>query len=198
MRHQAEMLANSAESLAQLIHHHIPEQPNPALATTNPEMYQNIFQLRQKALDIINHFVESGRLPHQIAQGFETEFSEKKLENENEKLETMFPQTKDPAQRESFFQNIFQIGKKFGFQDKEMRDIMDHRLLALAHYAQLGMQFQQTSDNVYHKTLCKPSVTMAPRAKRLHKQHRMISQEKALKKLYQTGSLEDALKIDFV
>lgn len=148
---QAKILAHSADSLAQLINHHMPADPHPSLTQTDPSAYQNIINLRQQALNIINHFVEEGRYPDKIAKELDAEHVEIKLKNENEKLGNIFPQTKDLAQRESFFQNIFKIGKKIGFQEEEMKNIIDHRLLVLAHYAQLGLQSQKISEDVYRK-----------------------------------------------
>ncbi|AHA27852.1 hypothetical protein [Candidatus Liberibacter americanus] len=181
-----------------MINTHIPAEPNPLLAETDPATYQYMNDLRQKALNIVESFIEIGRHPNNIAIEYENESIAKKLESENEKLESMFPQTKDPIQRETFFQNIFAIGKKFGFQEEEIKDIIDHRLLALAYYAQLGMKSQKISNEVYNKTLLKPAVTISSKGKKYHNQHQTISQEQAIRKLHKTGSLYDALKVDFV
>lgn len=195
---QAKILAHSADSLAQLINHHMPADPHPSLAQTDPSAYQNIINLRQQALNIINHFVEEGRYPDKIAKELDAEHVEIKLKNENEKLENIFPQTKDPAQRESFFQNIFKIGKKIGFQEEEMKNIIDHRLLVLAHYAQLGLQSQKISEDVYRKIRHKPSVSSVPNRKKSNNHHRITSQQRAIQKLQKSGSFYDALDIDFV
>nr|MBA2917903.1 hypothetical protein [Candidatus Liberibacter asiaticus] len=103
MQNQAKILAQSAEALAQLINHHIPDDSSPTLEKTYPETYHRIRYLRQKALNIINHFVETGRNPDNIAKELDSEILEKKLIAENQQLEHLFPQTKDPAQRENFF-----------------------------------------------------------------------------------------------
>ncbi len=196
MQNQAKILAQSAEALAQLINHHIPDDSSPTLEKTYPETYHRIRYLRQKALNIINHFVETGRNPDNIAKELDSEILEKKLIAENQQLEHLFPQTKDPAQRENFFKNLFRIGNILGFQKEEMVDITDHRLLSLAYYAQIGLQAQKLSEDAYHKIRHKPFVNITTNKAKNHS--RITSQEKAIQKLHQTGSLYDALEIDFV
>lgn len=198
LQNKAKIIAQSADALAQMINTHIPAEPNPLLAETDPATYQYMIDLRQKALAIIDNFIDVGRYPNNIAIEYENESLAKKLESENEKLENMFPQTKDPIQRESFFQNIFAIGNKFGFQEEEIKNIVDHRLLALAYYAQLGVKSQKISNDVYNKAIRKPAVTISSKGKKYHNQHQIKSQEQAIKKLHKTGSLYDALEVDFI
>ncbi|MBY7649607.1 MAG: hypothetical protein C4617_03815 [Candidatus Liberibacter europaeus] len=198
MQNQAKILSQSAEELANLINNHIPAEPSPALAQTDPHTYHNMVDLRKKALAIVDSFVNVGISTNHIDKEFEAEFLSKKLELENEKLGNMFPQTKDLAQRESFFKNVFQVGKKLGFQEEEMQNIIDYRILALAYYAQLGLKSQKISNDVYNKTIHKPAVTIASKGKKYHNHHQIKSQEQAIKKFHSTGSLYDALDIDFV
>ncbi|MEG8098812.1 hypothetical protein GY664_00930 [Candidatus Liberibacter brunswickensis] len=198
MQNQAKILANSSKALAQLINHHIPDNPDPVLEKTDSETYHRILNLRKNALDIINHFVETGRNPDNIANELDSEILEKKLETENKKLESIFPQTKDPEQRQCCFKNIFKIGNVLGFQEEEMKNIIDHRLLSLAHYAKIGWQARKTSEDAYHKIKNKPSVKITTNKAKNHNLHRIFSQEKAMQKLHQTGSIYDALEIDFI
>ncbi|WP_354688018.1 hypothetical protein V9J15_04045 [Candidatus Liberibacter africanus] len=197
VQNQAQILAHSSKALAQLINHHIPDEPDPILEKTDSETYHRIRNLRKNALDIINHFVEAGRNPDNLAKELGSEIIEKKLEDENQKLENIFPQTKDPAQRQDFFKNVFKIGNILGFQEEEMKNIADHRLLSLAYYAQIGWKAQKLSEDAYHKIRHKPAVNITNKA-RNNNHHRIVSQEKAIQKLSQTGSFEDALAVDFL
>ncbi|WP_240535903.1 hypothetical protein [Candidatus Liberibacter solanacearum] len=79
-----------------------------------------------------------------------------------------------------------------------MKNIIDHRLLVLAHYAQLGLQSQKISEDVYRKIRHKPSVSSVPNRKKSNNHHRITSQQRAIQKLQKSGSFYDALDIDFV
>ncbi|AGA64773.1 hypothetical protein B488_07810 [Liberibacter crescens BT-1] len=195
LRQQAEMLSKSAEALAKLIDSHIPAVPDAHLAMSDPGACQQALALRQQALAVIDHFMEAAKIPHTVADTLHQEASQKVLEHENLRLESLFPQTKDPVQREVFFKEAFDAGRQLGFSEQEMQEIVDHRLLALAHYARVGLQARQAVSKAYQKTRGCPPVTAPVQGRGTN--HQVSDQKKALQRLNKSGSLRDALALDF-
>lgn len=83
-----------------------------------------------------------------------------------------------------------------GFTDDEMADVTDHRYFKLAHYARLGMQAEAAKKKALEKVNNAPAAAPARKAQGQNAQQSRKNRD-AMEKLTRTGSLKDAMNIDF-
>ena len=117
-----------------------------------------------------------------------------KVTQEGQKLFSMFPEAGTTEGRQAFFSGVGEAAQAVGFSREEVQGAMDHRIYALAHWAQKGMAAEKA------KATAKAKVAKAaptPAKKPSQGARPQNNNRAAMKRLAQTGSLQDALKVDF-
>ncbi len=118
------------------------------------------------------------------------------VREENARLLEKLPALADKAKREEFNQKTFETAQKLGFTAEELNRTTDHRILVLGHYARLGLEAEQAKAKAALKAKKAPPV--APAAKRSKAvDGKVEAQKAAIKRLNKTGSMQDAMAIDF-
>jgi len=114
---------------------------------------------------------------------------------ENRKLIEQFPATASPKGRQEFFAQAAEAAQAVGFPMEELRGVTDHRMFALAHYASLGMKAQQAQGKAREKAAKAPPAT--PNKPSNPKQNAAARNREAMKRLARTGSIRDAMQVNF-
>lgn len=210
-RHKTQETANKGKSLDEMtarvvrtvdaIAAHLagmlPEEPQPTLAIQNPNEYTRQKAIYDSAMAQVNAIIRLANDPKDVAAKRSKEEEDALLAANDEALAKSFPQTrKSPEERKKFFDQAFETARDLGFTDEELRGQIDHRYFKLAYYARLGLQAEQAKGKALAKVASAPPAVAVGKAKGAAAQQARANQE-AMKKLSKTGSIKDAMSIDF-
>ena len=183
------------QALLQFVQTLIPDEPDIGLAQSDPANYQYQSALRQRAIQEVQSVLGSSQQTNQYAQQVQAQHIDKLRETEEFKLTNSVPRLRDPAKRAEYMKVVQDTGKEFGFSADEINGVFDHRLLQLVYYANLGKVAERNRKNVQGKA---KQTTATNRSGRRGKS--VVSpkaNQAALQRLGQTGSLDDAMNVDF-
>jgi hypothetical protein len=210
-RHKTQETANKSKSLDEMtarvvrtvdaIAAHLagmmPEEPQPTLAIQNPNEYTRQKAIYDSAMAQVNAIINLANEPKQVAGKLTKEQEDELVALNDAKLAEAFPQTRKSAEeRRKFFDQTFQTARDLGFTDEELKGQIDHRYFKLAYYARLGLQAQQAKGKALAKVAQAPPAVAIGKAKGAAAQQSRANQD-AMKKLSKTGSIKDAMSIDF-
>ena len=106
----------------------------------------------------------------------------------------MFPETSGGKTREAFFNGVQSAASDLGFSNAELSAIRDPRVFALAHWAAKGMAAEKARATAKAKVAAAPPAT--PR-KPGQGARQANGNAEAMRKLARSGSLRDALAVDW-
>ena len=191
---QADRMERTIEAFASFISKQIPAEPPVSLSISDPNEFVRQKALYDNAMAQVNALIELGAEPKAVNTEMSNKDLGKTLEKEDQQLGAMFPQTRDPAKRESFFKDTFEAAMELGFSEGEIRETIDHRHFALAYWAKRGMDAEKARKAAKKKVEKVPPV--AP-VKASNGQKTGNQNRKAMWRLSQTGSIHDAVLVDF-
>lgn len=209
-RHKTQETANKAKSLdemtarvtntvnafADYLAKQLPDEPSPSLAIQNPNEYTRQKAMYEAALSQVNKIIEMANEPKEVANKLTSQQQTEVAQAEFAKLSEAFPQVRSDEGSRKFFDSAFSVGRELGYTNEEMKDITDHRMFKLAHYARLGLQAEQAKGRALTKVANAPAAVAKVKAKGQAATQARSNQE-AMKKLSRTGSIKDAMSIDF-
>lgn len=172
----------------------VPAEPNPALALTDPNRYTAQKAQYDAAVAQVQKLIEIGSKPKEITDARTKEQHQERVTAENQSLAAMFPKTATPEGRQAFFQNVSEVARNVGFTDQEIRSVIDHRVFALAHWAKLGMEAEKAKAKAMVKVEKAPPATPRKPGQQAAKANRNVE---AMRRLHRTGSIHDAVNVDF-
>ncbi|KQS79041.1 hypothetical protein ASG25_10670 [Rhizobium sp. Leaf384] len=190
-------VTNTATTIAQFLISQMPQEPNPSLAMQDPGRYVQERAVYEAAALRVNQILAQANEPKQVVQQLTQDQKTSKLAQEDAKLREYFPETATPEGREKFFDGAFSTGNELGFSTEEMQNFDDHRYLRVIHYARLGLAAEQAKKKAMTKVNNAPApVTPKPKAQGANVAQVRKNQD-AMQRLGKTGSIKDALNIDF-
>lgn len=170
----------------------VPAQPDPALALRDPNAYVRQKAQYDAAIAQVQKLIEVGSQPKQIMDGMTAQQRQERLADENRRLTERFPETATPEGRTKFFNAAAAAANELGFTTEELGSVSDHRLFVLAHWAKVGM------DAAKARQVAKAKVAAAPTAPRKPGAPVQVAKNAdAMKRLARSGSIKDALKVDW-
>lgn len=172
----------------------IPTPPEPSLAMSDPNRYTALKVQHDVALAKVQELIELGGNFKGQAQEISQEDQRKALAQEDAKLVQALPETATREGREKFFNGISKAGQELGFAPDELRSISDHRMFVVLDMARKGMEAEQAKSKVRAKAEKAPPAT--PR-KPSQANTKARQNADAMRRLSQSGSIKDALKVDF-
>lgn len=191
-----ERVTGTVNALVDFFTKHIPDEPDASLAYTNPNEYIQKKAAHDSAMAQIQEIIELGTKAKDTGKAMSDEQRREKLSSENAKLVERLPFLTDPAKRDDFNRKTFETAVAIGFTPEELNSSLDHRLLVLGHYARLGMEAEKAKGKAAQKAKNAPPVT--PPAKRSARKDEPSRRNKeAMARLRKTGSIHDAMAIDF-
>ena len=172
----------------------IPDEPPLSLAQQSPEQYHYQKELRQRVQSEIQQLVQKSQQAGQKLQQVSGFDKTQAFTRHVEGLRGRFPHLKGDDQKlVKFVQDTRQKAvDEWGFAPQEVAQVTDDRLLSLIHYAEMGKKAEHNRNNAKRR-LAKPQKG----AGRAAQSGSGDSNRKAMQRLSKTGSLKDALMIDF-
>lgn len=186
----------SVEAVAEFLQSSIPKMPDPGLALTNPGQHYREKTLHDNAMAQVAALIEKANAPKDVLNKLTSEQRKELLDTENSKLIEAFSTTATPEGRKKFFEGTTSAAKELGYSDEEISGATDHRLFKLAHYAKIGLAAEAAKAKAKQKVVNVPPV--APNKRQPGAATRSVQKNRAaMNRLAQTGSLQDALAVDF-
>jgi hypothetical protein len=186
------------ESISQAFIDHlsslVPDAPEAALAYQDPAKFMQQKAIHEAALAKVQELVKIGEQPKAIADGLTKQQRAEKLAEENRMLAEKFPATAQREGRDKFFSDVAATAEQVGFSLDELGSVTDHRIFAALHYATLGMKAERAREAARAKVSNVPPV--APKRPGQGAKAPTGNAE-AMKRLNRSGSIRDALAIDW-
>lgn len=173
----------------------IPPAPGQELAYRDPNAYTRQKAAHDAAVAQVQELIRVGEGAKQAAQSVSQVDHRRIVAEENARLAERFPETATPKGRQAFFSQAAEAAQQAGFSMGELQGVTDHRMFALAHLASLGMKAQQAQGRAREKASKAPPAT--PNRPGNPTRQAAARNREAMKRLSQTGSFEDALRVDF-
>lgn len=169
----------------------VPPMPDHALALRDPNRYTREKALHEAATAQLQSLIEIGQKPKEIKDALSQEDKAKVAREENAKLAAKFPETTNPQGRQKFFNEATDAAREIGISIDELHGVTDHRYFAALYYAARGMKAEKAMQSAKVKAAAAPPVApqKPPAAKN--------SNRDAMRKLAQSGSIRDAMKVDW-
>lgn len=180
VRQAAQAVVDSAWSLAEFLARNLPPQPDANLAMVDPASYTAQKADHDAARDGVNFILYEAHKTEVQTNQFSSQRHLDRIQNENTRLVEHFPECGYLEGRERFFDSIRDVAYACGFTEDELRQVVDHRLFRLAHLAVIGKQAKQERSKSRRK-----------------KHHRRRQHGSAMARLERSGSIEDALAVNF-
>jgi len=176
----ADGVVSSAWELSRFMVAQMPPEPDMALLQLNPTEYVQQKAQHDQALGSVQHVLGQAQQARASAFSLQERYHNLNLETEKTRLEHHFPELSDSGHRHQFFQRMLDVAYACGFSRAEFEQVVDHRIFRLGALALKGMEAIAEAPK--------------PREKRRHRRRRY---SEAMERLERTGSIEDAVMVDF-
>lgn len=187
---------STVNAVADFLVRQIPAAPDPSLAMTDPGKFVQQKAMHEAAVAQVNALLSQAGEAKTVANELTVQQRADLLREENAKLAESFPTTVTDEGRKKFFDEAATAAKELGYSDDEIKAVADHRMFKLAHYAMLGLRAEQAKAKAKQKVASVPPVAPQKRQQGANASHAAKNRE-AMKRLARTGSIADALAIDF-
>lgn len=191
---QAQSIEGTITAFTDYLASQIPDEPDASLAASNPQQYMAQKAQHDAVITQVQKLMEMGRSAKNVGNELTAAQQQQVIQEEGMLLASKFPQVTSEKGKQSFFETAFKGGEALGYTREQMSKETNHRLIGMAYYAQKGIEAEQAQKTVKEKVAGKPPVT--PPNKRVTKGNSRGNRQ-AMQKLNQSGSMQDALAIDF-
>lgn len=185
-------------SLVDFLAERLPEEPDPSLAMTNPGEFVQRKAMFDAAVLQLQQIINAGAAHKEVAGQLSGQQRQEILVSEDAKLIEALPFLSDSKKRGEFNQHVAETAYALGYSVEELNSVDDHRLLVLGHYARLGMEAEKAKEKAAKKTTSVPPVTLNGKSNGRNGAAKHRANKDALNRLNKTGSIKDAMKIDFI
>lgn len=171
----------------------VPQSPDPAMALRDPNGYVRAKAQYDAAMAQVQQLIELGKKPKEIGEKLSAADKQALVAQENALLAERFPVVATPQGRQKFFENAASAAQELGFTMDELSGVTDHRMFALAHWANEGLKAAKAREAAKAKVANVP-----PATPRKPGQPAQVNRNtEAMRKLARSGSIRDAVKIDW-
>jgi hypothetical protein len=187
----------TVESITQTFIDHlakmVPQAPEPSLALRDPTGYVRAKAQYDAAMAQVQQLIEIGKQPKDIKSKLSVEDQRAAIAAENAALVEKIPTAASPEGRKKFMESAAEAAQYAGFSMDDLQGVSDHRLFVLAHWANEGLRAAKARETAKAKVANVPPAT--PR--KPGQPATGPRNADAMRKLTRSGSMRDALAIDF-
>ena len=191
---EAERITSIADALVEHLTKLIPPEPDTALALSDAGQYTARKAQHDAAVAQLQKIIELGGEAKNVTSTLSDADLQKLKANEDHSLVTAIPSVGTQEGRKKFMSEVADAARHVGFSDEDVGKVVDHRVFLLAHWAQKGLAADKA------KKAAKAKAQKAPPAnprKPGQGAKQAGSNVKAMQKLARTGSIHDAVNVDF-
>lgn len=189
-------VTQAVDAVSELLMAQVPKAPDPSLTLTDPLAFIQQKALHDQGMERISSIIDKANSVKAVTNTLSQEQQSEIVQSEIAKLYEAFPQTRTPEGQRKFFDASVGAAKELGFSDAEIGAINDHRMFKVAYYANLGLKAEAARSKAAQKVVNVPPVATQRRPAGPNAAKQRANQE-ALSKLNRTGSISDAMAVDF-
>lgn len=190
----AKYIDGIASSVIDYLAKMLPEEPGIEVAYSNPQEYTQKKAAYDVAVSQLQKLVELGEQAKGEAKAFTDEERATRLQGENQKLNDMFPkQLAENKGRETFFKEVAEVAQEVGFSLDDVKAAEDHRLFALAYWANKGMKAEKAAKTAKQKK--QKAAPVAPNKPGSSNGRSAARRNAAMDALLQDDSIENAVRL---
>ena len=171
----------------------VPPSPDPAMALRDPTGYVRAKATYDAAMAQVQQLIEIGKKPKEVGEKLSAADKQSLVAQENALLAERFPVVATPQGRQKFFESAATAAQELGFSMDELSGVTDHRMFALAHWANEGLKAAKARETAKAKVANVPPST--PRKPGQPAQANRNTD--AMRKLARSGSIKDAMRVDW-
>jgi hypothetical protein len=171
----------------------IPPAPDLALAARDPNGYVRQKAAFDAAIAKVQELVALGEQPKAIRSQMSEADQKERLAAEYQMLLQKFPQAGTEHGRQKFLASVREAAVELGFSEEDINSATDHRMYAMAYWAKRGMDADKAAKLAKSKVQAAPQ--MSPRKPGSGTE--AGRNRDAMAKLSRSGSIRDALKVDW-
>lgn len=173
----------------------VPQEPDPALALRDPNKYTAQKAQYDAAIAQVQRLIQIANEPKSVKKGMSKEDHQRLVASERNKLAEALPKVATRDGWEAFWKSdVLEVAREVGFAESDLSKAVDHRLFLLVDLAKEGMAARKAKTAVKAKAEKAPPVTPNKPGQAAQRANRNVE---AMRKLTRSGSLKDALAIDF-
>lgn len=190
-------MSRALEGISNYLVDRLPSEPDDELAYTDPGEHYRLVMLRQRAVQELRDLLSVADGSKQaVAMLTDAEFQAVKRE-EDQKWVAAMPSLKDPKRFQAADKKARDHARALGWDEGEVNTTADHRLRKVffqsARYEEIMAKAGQAKTKVENAP-----IKMPPPKARTHANSKVaIAQVNAKRRLQKSGSLNDAVKLDF-
>ena len=188
-------VSQSANAISEVLMSQVPRAPDVSLSLSDPVRYMQEKAQHEAALEIVNSIVNQATSAKDVVGTLTKEQQTTNLESEVAKLTEAFPQVRTPEGKQKFFEASLGAARELGFSDHELNAVTDHRMFKVAYYAKLGLEAEANKAKAAKKVVNVPPV--APKRQPGQSAAKAVANQDAMKRLGRSGSIQDAMAVDF-
>lgn len=171
----------------------VPAEPDIRLASTDPQRYMAQKAQYDAAMGLVQKFIDAGEKIKSATNERNEAEHQARIEEQNRLLTMALPETGTQDGRKQFFEGVADVAEKIGFSRQDVQSIDDHRIFLLAHWAKRGMDAEAAKAKAQEKVVNAPQSSV----RKPGQTTRPNRNADAMRKLGKSGSLQDALAVDF-
>lgn len=192
---RATYIQSVSEKIERFLAAQIPPPPEPALAYENPAAYAAQLAQHDASRRQWQSVLEAKSEAEQAAQSFTQEQRQEALLEEAARLKERIPEMATEKGREEFTKKALEVAGLAGVTEDELRSFTDHRYFVVLKYAIKGLEAEKARAIAKQKTATAPPV--APAKRQAPQSSAVIKNGEAMKRLARSGSIQDAMNVDF-
>jgi len=189
-------VSQSANAISEVLMSQVPKAPDQSLSLTDPLRYIQEKAQHEGALEFVNSIVERATSAKDVVNTLTNEQQAEVIQAEVAKLTEAFPEIVKPEGKKKFFDAALGAAREIGFSDQELGSITDHRHFKVLHYAKLGMEAEAAKAKAASKVVNVPPVAAQKRPAGPNATKVRANQD-AMNRLAKSGSIHDAMAVDF-
>ena len=193
---RAEEITRTYDGLVEFLKGILPPEPSLELLGQDQQEYLRQQAIRKSFTDELNTVLSKQAQAQSMMHQENGAELERMRTAEAKKLVEAMPMLADPMKMGQFTDNVKKTAIELGFSEAEIGATVDHRLLRLVHLAGIGKRSLENQENARRRIKAKSAT---PAAKKPQAATPAPNQKnaKAMRRLSKTGSIQDAMQIDF-
>jgi hypothetical protein len=188
--------SQTIEQVAGFLLSRLPPEPDPTLVYTNPNLHYQQKMAHDAAYADVVALMQTAEQGKTVAKVLSEADFKSAVTAENDRLIRKMPHLKDPARLEAFNRKVENYAKSAGFTEDEIKTTADHRVRMLVYDAAYGREARAAAARAKGKLT--NAAPLLPAKQRQHPNSvQALANVNAVKRLRNTGRLQDAVAIDF-
>ncbi len=189
-------VSQSANRISEVLMKRVPPAPDQSLSLSDPLRYIQEKAQHEGSLEWVNSIVNEATAATEVGNTLTQEQQTEVNRSEIAKLTEAFPDIVKPEGHKKFSEAVNGAADFLGFSGEEVGAATDHRYFRALYYAKLGMEAEAASKKAASKVVNVPPVAAQKRPAGPNAAKARANQD-AMNRLKRTGSIHDAMAVDF-